>query len=352
MLKKVYKDLFDLAGISGYEHNVRKYIRNFMERFPNYEIQQDHLGSIFAVKKSSQPNAKKVMVAGHMDEVGLIVVEIAKEGHLKVQPMGGLTGEVFISQVMHVYTDHGIVKGIIGAIPPHLKKEQTTSISDLILDIGAKDEAEAKSFGVKVGDMVLFENQFAYTHNKKRVISKAIDNRYGCGLALEAIEAFHDVELPFDLIIGATVQEEVGLRGAETSVNMFEPDIFIALDASPVSELDRDNMARLGDGFLVRILDPRNKMHKGLLDYFVKLATKHRIKHQYFVSKGGTDAAKALDLNEGVLATTIGLPARYIHSTAAMMDLEDLKACKKMLFKVLEDLNTEVITSLKESSYV
>jgi glutamyl aminopeptidase len=351
MINKIYRDLFELPGISGNEHLVRKYMRNFMGKYPNYEIIQDNLGSIFAVKRSRVEKPMTVMVAGHMDEVGLMVTEITKQGHIKVEAIGGLNGEVFISQVMYVYTKNGIVPGVIGALPPHLKQSQTTNISDLILDIGATSKEEAQSFGVELGNMVLFKNQFHYSMNKKRVIAKAIDNRYGCGLALEAIEKFHDIDLPFDLVVGATVQEEVGLRGAETSVNLFKPDVFIALDASPVNELDKDNMASLGGGFLLRMLDPRNKMHKGLMEYFVELADKNKIKYQYFVSKGGTDAAKALDMNEGILATTIGLPARYIHSTAAMMDINDLKEAKKMLFKLLLSLNSDVITKIRKTNF-
>lgn len=351
MLKKIYKDLFDLAGTSGYEKNVRLYMRNFMEKYPNYTVETDRLGSIFAVKRAKDEHAPVVMVAGHMDEVGLIVVVINDFGMLKLQPLGALIGEVFISQVMNVHTKEGIVKGVIGAIPPHLKKEQANKIEDLCLDVGASSKMEAQSFGIELGDMVLFDNPYAVTHNPNRIISKSIDNRFGCGLALEAIEKFHSIDLPFTLIIGATVQEEVGLRGAETAVNTFQPDVFLALDASPVNDaLDRDALGGLGKGFLLRLYDPRNVMHQGLMEFFIQIAKKHKINYQYFVSKGGTDAAKALDLNRGVLATTIGLPARYIHSTAAMMDIRDLDSARKMLYAVLKTLTPLLIQKLKESN--
>jgi glutamyl aminopeptidase len=349
MLNKIYKDLFSIQATSGYEKPVRSYMKNEMEKYLDFEISTDQLGSIFAVKKAKDPNAYVVMVAGHMDEVGLMVVGITEFGMLKLQNIGGLNGEVFISQVLNVHTKNGVIKGVIGALPPHLKQSQQTKISDLILDIGAKSKEEVLEFGVSLGDMVLFDNPFSYTFNHKRVISKAIDNRYGCGLALETIKAFSNKELPFTLVVGATVQEEVGLRGAETSVQKYNPDIFLALDASPVNDMtSRDALGSLGEGFLLRLYDPRNVMHQGLLNYFVKLAKKHNIKYQYFVSKGGTDAAKALDLNDGILATTIGLPARYIHSTAAMMDLNDLESAKKMLFRVLKDLTVDKIKLLKE----
>ena len=351
MLKKVYKDLFDLSGTSGYENNIRNYLKNYMGKFPNYTIETDRLGSIFAVKRAKDPKAPIVMVAGHMDEVGMIVVGITSLGMLKIEPLGSINGEVMISQVLTVHTKKGVIKGVVGAIPPHLKKEQATTFADLILDIGASSKEEVLSFGVSLGDMVLYDNPFAYTKNPHRLISKSIDNRYGCGLALETIQALSEVELPFTLIVGATVQEEVGLRGAETAVNHFKPDIFLALDASPVNDaLDKDALGGLGKGFLLRMYDPRNIMHQGLMDFFIKLAKKHKINYQYFVSMGGTDAAKALDLNEGVLATTIGLPARYIHSTAAMMDLRDLDDARKMVFAVLRTLNPELIKKLKESN--
>jgi glutamyl aminopeptidase len=351
MIRKIYKDLFDLEGTSGYEKPVQAYMQNFMEKFPHYTIETDRLGSIFAVKRAKDPQAPVVMVAGHMDEVGQMVDGITEMGMLKMNPLGGLNGEVFVSQVLNVHTKKGIIKGVVGAIPPHLKKEQNTSITELMLDIGASSKDEVKAMGVELGNMILFSNPMTYTANPNRLIAKAIDNRYGCGLALEAIEAFHDQELPYTLVVGATVQEEVGLRGAETSVNMFNPDVFLALDASPVNDaLDKEALGGLGKGFLLRMYDPRNVMHQGTMEWFIKLAKKHKIPFQYFVSMGGTDAAKALDLNAGVIATTIGLPARYIHSTAAMMDLRDLKAAKKMLFTVLTSLTPEMIQTLKEAN--
>ncbi len=351
MLKKVYKDLFTLAGISGYEKDVKKYMESYMLKYDNFVIESDHLGSVFAVKKAKTENPMVVMIAGHMDEVGLMVVGITNLGMIKLQAVGGLAGEIFVSQVLNVYTQQGVIKGVVGGIPPHFKKDQITNIALLALDIGASSKKEAISFGVSLGDMVLFDNPFTYTKNPNRVISKAIDNRFGCGLALETIAKFNNIELPFTLVVGATVQEEVGLRGAETAVNYFDPDVFIALDASPVNDaLDPYAQGGLGKGFLLRIFDPRNLMHQGLLDYFVTLAKKHKIDHQYFTSKGGTDAAKALDLKGGILATTIGLPARYIHTTAAMMDINDLNSARKMLFRVLRDLTPKKIKKLKESN--
>lgn len=351
MLKKVYKELFKLPGVSGYEKNVKKYMNHHMLKYNNFTIESDHLGSIFAVKKTRSDSSLVVMVAGHMDEVGLIVVGITNLGMLKLQPIGGLAGEILVSQVLNVHTKKGVIKGVVGGIPPHFRIGQITDIDQLVLDIGASSKQEAITFGVALGDMVVFENTFAYTKNPNRIISKAVDNRFGCGLALETISKFNNIELPFTLVVGATVQEEIGLRGAETAVNYFNPDVFIALDASPINDaIDRMSLAGLGKGFLLRIYDPRNLMHQGLLEYFVSVAKRNKIDHQFFTSKGGTDAAKALDLKRGVLATTIGLPARYIHTTAAMMDVKDLNSARKMLFKVIKDITMEKVEKIRNSN--
>ena len=136
-------------------------------------------------------------------------------------------------------------------------------------------------------------------------------------MALEVIRDFNDIELEFNLIVGATVQEEVGLRGAGTAVFKFKPDMFIALDASPLNDLlDAGASGKMGEGFLIRLYDPRNIMSPKLFNWFKLVAEDNDIKYQVYIAKGGTDAARALDSNEGIIATTIGLPARYIHSTA------------------------------------
>lgn len=350
MLPKHYQELMNLAGTPGHEQDIKNYLKTFMKTFPNYDIVTDNLGSIFAYKRSKNEDAPTIMIAGHQDEVGFIVAGVTSLGMLKLVNTGGINGEVFISQVMNVYTHKGMIKGVIGALPPHLKTEQKMTIDDLLLDIGADSKEAVKHAGVQIGDMVLFDNPFSYTFDHKRVISKAIDNRYGCGLAMDAIEAFHDIDLPYHVAIGATVQEEVGLRGAESAVNKIKPNVFIALDASPVNDMtDRDSLAGLGRGCLLRVYDPRNIMPKALLAYFRELANTHGIKAQDYMSKGGTDAAQAFSMHEGILSTTIGLPARYIHSTAAMMDLSDLDEARKMLFAFMHDITPQKIKSLIEA---
>lgn len=345
---KHYEALMTLPGTPGDESEVKQYVRKIIETYPQYDIIEDHLGSIFAYKKGTSPY--KVMVAGHMDEVGFMIVGITNQGMLHIQPIGGIDPSIVSAQTYDIHTDKGIIKGYIGAIPPHLKINQQVEFEKILVDIGVSSKDEAIALGVQLGDRMTFEPKFVKL-TSHRYLAKAVDNRYGVGLALEMIEALKDTSLDYDLYIGATVQEEVGLRGAETSINMIQPDVFIALDASPMNDMDKPSDNGLNQGFLLRMYDPRNTMPEYLKQNMVSLAKKHDITYQYYISKGGTDAAKALDMHQGIISTTIGLPSRYIHSPAAIFDVRDLEACHKMTHTLLTNLNQEAIKKLKKGEF-
>lgn len=347
MLPKLYEDLFLLPGISGHEDLVRDYVKKHLEKYPDFEIITDNLGSIFGFKKSTNPNAKTVMVGGHMDEVGFIVANIRSNGALILQQVGGINGEVVLSQVLEVHTKNGPIPGIVGAKPPHLRQSQSTNIDDLQLDIGARSYEEALSWGVELGQMITFKNTFSYTYDKSRVISKAVDNRMGVGVSLELIKHFSGKDLDFNLVIGATVQEEVGLRGAQTMAYVAKPDIFIALDSSPINDLlEPHNLGKMGEGAMIRIFDPGIMLPLKVKDYFVDVAKKNNINYQFYSSKGNTDASRVLLANSGVLSTAIVLPTRYIHSNAAMFEINDLLAVRELLTAIINDLDEKKINYL------
>jgi glutamyl aminopeptidase len=348
IIMKHYETLMTLPGTPGDESEIKIYVRKVIEAFPQYEIIEDHLGSIFAYKKGT--STFKVMVAGHMDEVGFMIVGITKQGMLNIQPVGGIDPSIVSAQTYDIHTHKGIIKGYIGAIPPHLKLDQQLEFEKILVDIGASSKEEAVELGIQLGDRMTFEPKFIQL-TENRYLAKAVDNRYGVGLALQMIEAFKDESLEYDLYIGATVQEEVGLRGAETSINMIEPDVFIALDASPMNDTDKPSDNGLNQGFLLRMFDPRNTMPEYLKQNIISLAKKHDIPYQHYISKGGTDAAKALDMHQGIVATTIGLPSRYIHSPAAIFDTRDLDACYQMTYTLLKNLNQVSIKKLKKGEF-
>lgn len=350
---KLYEQLVNMNGIAGHERYVRKFVREELEKVSD-EIIQDKLGSVFGVKKGSE-DGPVIMIAGHMDEVGAIVVKITDKGFLKIHPVGGLTPEVFLSQNMNVViSEDKVVTGIIGALPPHMTRgsegpSKGISFEDFLLDVGADSKEHAMEMGIRVGQQVVPVNHYYVMEDGHKIVSKAWDNRFGTGMAIEIMREIQNMDHPNTVIAGATVQEEVGLRGATTISNMVKPDLFLAVDVSPVGDfLDKNDpkaYGKLGDGFLIRFYDPRCMMHNGIRDYFDRLAKENNIKSQYFLSMGGTDAAAAQ--YSGAIATTVGLPGRYIHSTAAIIDVRDVEEVKKMLLAIIKNFDRKALESVK-----
>ncbi|MCF7923726.1 MAG: M42 family metallopeptidase [Candidatus Izimaplasma sp.] len=351
-MKKYYKDLVEIPGVSSHEKYVRSYMRKHLEDLSD-EVIEDNLGSIFGgINLDSK--GPTIMLAGHMDEIGAMVVGINKNGTIKMMAIGGISPQVVVSQHMNVVRDDGsFVPGVVGAKPPHLMKDksnkQVSSFDDFHLDIGADDDEHAKEIGIKIGQQIVFENDYKESIDGKKIFSKAWDNRFGSAMALDILESLDKSKLKSKFYAGASVQEEVGLRGAITSSYKINPDLFIAVDCSPCSDTfeKTDVGGTLGDGFLIRFYDPRTLMHQGLKKFIEELAKKNNIKYQYYSSKGGTDAAAAQLSRGGILACTIGMPARYIHSTTSMIHKDDYKAVKQMVLAMLETIDYDIIKEIK-----
>jgi putative aminopeptidase FrvX len=354
MLQSFYKDLVELPGVSGHEKYVRQYVREFLKPVAE-EIVQDKLGSIFGgINLSSQ--GPTVMIAGHMDEVGAMVVGINDKGMLKMIPMGGINAPVMISQHLDVILEDGSkVPGVVGAKPPHLLRDnhtkQVSDFDDFLLDIGADTLEEAKQMGIKIGQQIVFRNDYTILKDGKKIVSKAWDDRFGTAMALDIITSVSATKLPCRLYCGANVQEEVGLRGAKTSSYLIKPDLFIAVDCSPCADTfeDSDVGGKLGGGFMIRFYDPKAIMHRGMLQFVEETAKANNIKFQYYKSLGGTDAAEVQLSRDGVLVCTIGMPSRYIHSTTSMIHLEDYVAVKNVILAMLQQLDFNKINEIKSN---
>jgi putative aminopeptidase FrvX len=353
-MKKYYKDLVSLPGVSSHEKYVRQYMRNHLEKLTD-EIVEDNLGSIFGgINLDSE--GPTVMMAGHMDEIGAMVKGINQNGTIKMMAIGGISPQVVVSQHMNIVRNDGsFVPGVVGAKPPHLLRDksnkQVSSFDDFHLDIGADDEDHARSLGIKIGQQIVFENDYKESIDGKKVFSKAWDNRFGSAMALDLLEDIDRSKLQCKFYAGANVQEEVGLRGAITSTYKLNPDLFIAVDCSPCSDtFEKTEVGgTLGDGFMIRFYDPRALMHQGLKKFIEELAEENGIDFQYYSSLGGTDAAAAQLSRGGTLACTIGMPARYIHSTTSMIHKDDYKAVKAIILKMLETINWETINEIKRN---
>lgn len=342
-LYDLYERLMNTPGAPGFEDEVRQLMRQEMKPFSD-EIIQDHLGSIFGVRYGAEAGPK-VMVAGHMDEVGFMVTQITSQGFLRLQPLGGWWNQVLLAQRFDVITEQGVVPGVIGSTPPHnLSPEQRkkpVEVKHMFLDIGADDQDDALKLGIKPGQQVTPVSVFTPMANPKKIMGKAWDNRFGCGLAIELLRQVQHEQLPGTLYSGAHVQEEVGLRGAQTSAKMIQPDIFFAVDAGPAGDLPgvENGMGRLGEGALLRIYDRSMITHRGLRDFILDTAEAGNIPYQYFTSQGGTDAGRVHISGEGVPSAVIGLSARYIHSHAAIAHIDDIDAATELLVTLVKKLD-------------
>lgn len=349
---ELFKTLTELPGIAGNEHAVRKFMREELTKYAD-EVIQDRLGGIFGVKRGDE-SGPTVMVAGHMDEVGFMVTQITKNGMIRFQPIGGWWNQVLLAQRVHIVTDERTIDGVIGSIPPHLltdaQRSKPMEVKNMLIDVGADDREDAMNMGIRPGQMIVPVCPFTPMANPKKIMAKAWDNRYGCGLSIELLKELQGETLPNVLYSGATVQEEVGLRGAATAASLIKPDIFYALDASPANDAsgDKNEFGQLGKGALLRIFDRSMVTHKGMREFILDTAESNNIPYQYFVSQGGTDAGRVHTANEGVPSAVVGICSRYIHTSSSIIHVDDYAAAKELLVKLVKASDRATVDAIKQ----
>ncbi|WP_129705083.1 M42 family metallopeptidase [Priestia megaterium] len=349
----LFKTLTELPGAAGNEHQVRSFMRSQIEPLVD-EVIQDGLGSLFGVRYNEE-KGPKVMVAGHMDEVGFMVTSVTDKGMLRFQTLGGWWSQVLLAQRVHVVTKKGPITGVIASIPPHLldesQRNKPMAIKNMMIDVGADNKQEVAEMGIRPGDQIVPICPFTPMANEKKILAKAWDNRYGCGLAIELLKEVKNEKLPNILYSGATVQEEVGLRGAQSAANMIKPDLFYALDASPANDTsgDKNAFGQLGKGVLLRIFDRTMVTHRGMREFILDTAETNSIPYQYFVSPGGTDAGRVHTSNNGVPSAVIGVCSRYIHTHASMIHVDDYAAAKELLVKLVRSTDQTTLDTIKQN---
>ncbi|MEN2769186.1 M42 family metallopeptidase [Ornithinibacillus xuwenensis] len=347
---ELFRTLTELQGAPGNEHPVRAFMKGELEKYSD-KIIQDNLGGVFGVKKGTGP---RVMVAGHMDEVGFMVTQITKKGLIRFQTLGGWWSQVLLAQRVQIMTDNGPIVGVISSIPPHnLTEEQRKKpmeIKNMLIDIGADDKEDAEKIGIKPGQPIVPICPFTPMANNKKILAKAWDNRYGCGLSIELLKELQNETLPNQLFSGATVQEEVGLRGAKVAANMINPDIFYALDASPANDVTGSDQefGQLGKGALLRIFDRSMITHRGMREFILDTAETNNIPYQYFISQGGTDAGSVHLSANGVPSAVVGICSRYIHTSASIIHVDDYAAAKDLLVKLVKSTDQSTVDSIRK----
>ncbi|PLT32326.1 M42 family metallopeptidase [Bacillus sp. V5-8f] len=347
------KDLTDAKGIPGNEGEVRKVMKEYITPYAD-EITTDGLGSLIA-RKTGQENGPKILLTGHLDEVGFMVTQIDEKGFLRFQPVGGWWSQVMLAQRVTVVTKKGDVTGVIGSKPPHIlspeARKKPVEIKEMFIDIGASSREEAQDWGVRPGDMVVPYFEFTVMNNEKMLLAKAWDNRIGCAIVIDVLKQLHGTDHP-NIVYGVgAVQEEVGLRGSRTSTFKIKPDIGFALDVGIAGDTpgvtEREALGKMGKGPQVVIYDASMVAHKGLRDFVTDVADEHNIPYQYeSIPGGGTDAGSIHVSDGGVPALAITIATRYIHSHAAMLHRDDYENTVKLIVEVIKKLDRQAVDKI------
>lgn len=338
---ELFKEVCETRAISGEERDLISLLRSYYLK-NDVEIIYDNLGSMVAHKKCKNPNAKKVLVLAHSDEIGFIVNGIEKDGTIKVSPVGGINPNILLSN--RVYLKNNDNKFFYGVVSSTSKFEK---VSDLEFDFGFDSEEEVLKNNISNGNSIYFEGDTSLINGSK-VVSKAIDNRYGCFLTVELLESLKDIDLDVDLYVGVSVQEEVGCRGAQTITHKVNPDFAIVLDCSPSDPKNKNGI--LGKGVLLRVKDANMLSFKSLINYQKEICKEVDVPCQPFISMGGTDAGMIHKSFDGVLTLTHCICAKNLHTPSTIMDINDYLSAKKSLIYMIKDLNNDKIENFKEGN--
>lgn len=307
------------------------------------------------VKKSAESGNKTVMIAGHLDEIGFMVTKIDDNGYIKFTPVGGWWNQVMLSQKVNITTEKGDkIRGIIGSKPPHVlsaeERKNTVDMKAMFIDVGAKDKAEVEAAGIEIGNMITPYSEFETLLNDNYMTAKAFDNRYGCALAVDVLDELKNEKVDVNVVAGANVQEEVGLRGAKVAAHKIKPDLAIAVDVCVAYDspgMEKDGDVKLGQGPTVMALDGSNIGHVGLFRHVKKVAKAHNIDLQFdTMPGGGTDAGNIHTALDGIPSIVISVPLRYMHSNVSVLHQDDYKKAVQLVTEVVKALNDEMVEDL------
>jgi tetrahedral aminopeptidase len=326
--------LSNACGVAGREEQVRNLMIKMLKPYAD-EVKLDRMENVIAIKKGKK-TAPKVMLAAHMDEVGLMVKTITKDGFLQFTKMGGIDDRILLAQKVSVLTEKAALPGVVGSKPPHIQKEEErkkiVTYDEMFLDIGAEDREDAKAMGVKVGDPVAFDVEYVKL-GKDAVMGKAFDNRAGCAVMVETLKQLEKTDCTVYAV--GTIQEELGLRGAATATFGVDPDVGIALDVTIAGDTpgirEFDTTVKMGKGPALTVSDSGLITHPKVLRWLIDTATQNSIDYQLETGLlGTTDAARMALTRQGVPSGTISVPARYIHSPVGLISLKDAENCAKL----------------------
>lgn len=327
-MKAIIQKLLKTPGPSGYESKIREVVLEEIKQYAD-EVQIDALGNLLVKKGEKSKNGKRIMLAAHIDEIGVMITHIDDNGFARFTNIGG---------VFPRYAPSGRVRfldGTIGVIGTEQIDDpyKVPKLSEMFIDVGA---ASKKDCGLKVGDVGVFER--AYTDLGNRLVSKAMDDRISVAVLIETLRQLKDS--PHEIYFVFTVQEEVGTRGATTAAFHISPDIGIAIDVTRTGDTPKGIKmdVSLGKGPAIKVRDSGMLSDPRIVNWMISTAKSNRIPYQLEVlERGGTDA-RAIQLSRaGVPAGCLSIPCRYIHSPSEMVDMADVQNAVNLMLALLQN---------------
>lgn len=340
---KLLKDICEVAGAPGHEQRVRELVLKEIKKYVD-EISIDNMGNITAIKRAKKQTkaTKKVMVAAHMDEIGFMVNHIDDNGFLRFIPLGGFDPKTLTAQRVIVHGKKDVV-GVMGCKPIHVmspaERERVVPLKDYFIDLGLPKKEVVKY--ISVGDTVTRERQLIEMGNC--VNCKSIDNRVSVFILIETLK---EIKNPAHDVYGVfTVQEEVGVRGANVASLNINPDFGFGLDTTIAFDVPgaapHEKITELGKGTAIKVMDSSVICDYRMVDYMRKTADKHKIKWQTeILPAGGTDTSGVQRMNPGgAISGCVSIPTRHIHQVIEMADKSDIRASIDLLKHCLQDLD-------------
>lgn len=334
---KLLKELCEAPGIPGREQAIIDIMSRELSETCD-EVNVDGFGNVIGVKKGKGKNPLRVMLAGHMDEIGFIVSHIDKNGYIRFSPRGGHIPRTILSQRVKIYGKKTLI-GIVEAAPAFLAsaeaRAKVPALKDMFIDTGL-NEKDLKKI-ISLGDIIVLDREFKKQGNV--LISKAFDNRIACYVIIEAMKRIGDCDA--EIYAVGTAQEEVGIRGAWGAAKDIDPDYGMAVDVTAAFDTpgvaEHEQVTKLGEGTAIKINDASSISNHGVVKFLTKLAKDNKIKYQYEILPfGGTDAA-AMQKNGQGPVVTLSLPTRYVHSPNEMLHKKDIEATIQLMVKFIEN---------------
>jgi putative aminopeptidase FrvX len=343
-IKGLLEKLSNAHGVSGYEGGVRDIIKKMVKPYVD-ELRTDNFGNLITIKKGKSPS---VMIAAHMDEIGLMVKYIDDDGFIRFAKVGGWFDQTLVNQRVLLHTKKGTVTGVIGSKPTHVMKtedrKKAIEAKDMFIDVGASSRDEATSIGVEPGVTASLDQKLAALAGD-RVTGKAFDDRAGGAVLIMVLQKIAEMKLTS--VMGVfTVQEEVGLKGARTSAFGLNPDVGIAVDTCITGDhpgiKKTDSAIEIGKGPSITVMDAGGRgmiTHPKVLEWLRETAKAKGIPYQMEVAEGGTTDASAISLTrEGIPSGVISVATRYIHTPVEVLSLKDLALTAELVVEAIKSV--------------